>query len=83
MIPAGKGHADHCCLECDKHWLEHLDARSHIDNLKDLFSMILFIFFVIFRLFANHQKETVSVMYHLYHSRTYQVVGFLHMIVAR
>ena len=46
MIPAGKGHADHCCLEYDKHWLEHLDARSHIDNLKKLFSMILFILFL-------------------------------------
>ena len=43
MIPAGTGHADHCCLEYDKHWLEHLDARSHIDNLKDLFLMILFL----------------------------------------
>jgi len=46
VIPAGKGHADHCCLEYDKHWLEHLDARSHIDNLKKLFSMILFILFL-------------------------------------
>ena len=46
MIPAGTDHADHCCLEYDKHWLEHLDARSHIDNLKKLFSMILFILFL-------------------------------------
>ena len=75
MIPAGKGHADHCCLEYDKHWLEHLDARSHIDNLKKLFSMILFILFLC--------GLTVVVMYNLYHSRTYQVAGFLHMIVAR
>ena len=73
MIPAGKGHADHCCLEYDKHWLEHLDARSHIDNLKKLFSMILFILFLC----------DFNVMYHLLHSRTYQVAGFLHMIVAR
>ena len=77
VIPAGTGHADHCCWEYDKHWLEHLDARSHIDNLKKLFSMILFI------LFLCDLKETFSVMYHLLHSRTYQVAGFLHMIVAR
>lgn len=75
MIPAGKGHADHCCLEYDKHWLEQLDARSHIDNLKELFLMILLF------LFLRHFN--VSIMYHLYHSRTYQVAGFLHMIVAR
>ena len=46
MIPAGTGHADHCCLEYDTHWLEHLDARSHIDNLEELFSMVLLILFL-------------------------------------
>ena len=45
-IPAGTGHADHCCLEYDTHWLEHLDARSHIDNLEELFSMVLLILFL-------------------------------------
>ena len=75
MIPAGTDHADHCCLEYDTHWLEHLDARSHIDNLEELFSMVL----LILVLCDLH----VSIVYHLYHSRTYQVVGFLHMIVAR
>ena len=46
MIPAGTGPADHCCLEYDKNWLEHLDARSHIDNLEELFSMVLLILFL-------------------------------------
>ena len=46
MIPVGTGHADHCCLEYDNHCLEHLDARSHIDNLKELILMILLIFFL-------------------------------------